>query len=70
MYARNDVKRFHPNARHALAAARRRFAAWVDARVARWLQRCASSVEATQGLFPGRELGIEHESSGLIRTLG
>jgi hypothetical protein len=77
MYARNDVKRpFHrkTNARRVLAAARRRFAAWVDVRVARWLERCAANVEAAQGLFPDRsptgEFGMERELSRFIPTLG
>ena len=51
MYARNDVKRLfypNPNARRALAKARRRFAAWVDVRVARWIERCARNIEAAQ----------------------
>jgi hypothetical protein len=77
MFARNDVKRpFHrkPNARRVLAAARRRFAAWVDVRVARWLERCARNVEAAQRLFPdqmsARESGMERELSRFIPTLG
>jgi hypothetical protein len=75
MYARNDVKRpFYPNARFVLAAARRRLAAWVDVRVALWLGRCASNVEAAQGLFPDRsptrESGMRREPSRLIPTLG
>jgi hypothetical protein len=75
MYARNDFKRlFHPNARFALAVLRRRLAAWVDVRVARWLERCASNVEAAQGLFPDRsptgEFGMERELSRFIPTLG
>jgi hypothetical protein len=65
MNARNDVKRpFDPslNTRFVLAAARRRFAALVDFLVARWLERCATNVEAAQRLFktdrkPTRELG-------------
>jgi hypothetical protein len=77
MYARKDFKRqFFPNlnARPVLAAVRRRFAAWVDVRVARWLERCASRVETAQGLFPDRspcrEFGMGRESSHLIATLG
>lgn len=76
MYARNDFKRlFHSHsARPVLAAARRRLAAWVDVRVARWLERCAGNVEAAQGLFPGRDpagqFGMGRESSHLIPTLG
>jgi hypothetical protein len=74
MYARNDFKRlFHPNVRRALAAARRRFAAWVDVRVARWIERCARNVEAAQGLFPDQkpnEFGMERELSRFIPTLG
>ena len=66
MNARNDVKRlFDPtfDARLVLAEAQLRFAAWLDARVARWLQRYAANVEAAQGLFeanrqPARELGL------------
>lgn len=77
MYARNDFKRlFYPNlnARRLLAAARRRFAAWVDVRVARWLARCAANVEAAQGWFPDqsptRGAGMRREPSRLIPTLG
>jgi hypothetical protein len=77
MYARNDVKRpFHrkTNARRVLAAARRRFAAWVDVRVARWLVRCARNIEAAQGVFPdhmsARESGMERELSRFIPTPG
>jgi hypothetical protein len=75
MYARNDFKRlFYPNPRFTLAAARRRLAAWVDVRVARWLERCARNVEAAQGLFPDSgtapEFGMERELSRFIPTLG
>jgi hypothetical protein len=77
MYARNDVKRpFHrkPNARRMLAVARRRFAAWVDVRVARWIERCARNIEAAQGVFPdhmsARESGMERELSRFIPTPG
>ena len=75
MNARNDFKRrYYPNARRTLAAARRRFAAWVDVRVARWLERCARNVEAAQGLFPDRrsatESGMERELSRFIPNLG
>jgi hypothetical protein len=77
MYARNDFKRpFFPNrsARFALAAARRRLAAWVDVRVARWLVRCARNIEAAQGVFPdhmsARESGMERELSRFIPTPG
>jgi hypothetical protein len=54
MNARNDTKRpFYPgfDARFALATARLRFAARVDFLVARWLERCATNVEAAQRLF-------------------
>jgi hypothetical protein len=77
MYARNDVRKpfqRKPNARRVLAAARRRFAAWVDVHVGRWLERCARNVEAAQGLFPdqmsARESGMERELSRFIPTLG
>lgn len=75
MYARNDFKRrYYPHAKRALAAARRRFAAWVDVRVARWIERCARNVEAAQGLFPDqsptREPGMRREPSWPIPTLG
>jgi hypothetical protein len=64
MNARNDVKRLSDlsfDARPVLAAAQLRFAAWVNARVAQWLERCAANVEAAQRLFeadrkPAREL--------------
>ena len=66
MNARNDVKRPSDqgwDARLVLAAARLRFAAWVDFHVARWLERCATNAEAAQWLFktdrkPTREVGM------------
>jgi hypothetical protein len=66
MNARNDVKRPSDQSldtRLVLAAARLRFAAWVDFLVARWLERCATNVEAAQRLFktdrkPTREVGM------------
>jgi hypothetical protein len=77
MYARNDFKRLfypNPNARFALAVARRRLAAWVDGRVARWLERCASNVEAAQRLFPDpnpvNEFRTGREPSRLAPTMG
>ena len=76
MYARNEFKNFYPNpkARFALAVARRRLAAWVDVRVARWLERCAANAVAAQGLFPDRnpagEFGMGRDASHLIPTLG
>ena len=66
MNARNDVKRLSNqslSARRVLAAARLRFARRVDFLVARWLERCATNIEAAQWLFktdrrPTREIGI------------
>ena len=66
MNARNDVKRPSDqslDARLVLAAAQLRFAARVDFLVARWLERCATNVEAAQPLFktdrkPG--MGVSH----------
>ena len=66
MNARNDVKRPSDqslDARPVLAGAERRFAARVDFLVARWLERCATNVEASQRLFkadrkPTREFGM------------
>ena len=66
MNARNDVKRQSVQSLDpglVLAAARLRFAAWVDFLVARWLARCVANIEAAQRLFttdrkPGREVGI------------
>jgi hypothetical protein len=66
MNARNDVNRPSDqslDARLVLAAAQLRFAARVDLLVARWLQRCATNVEAAQRLFktdrkPTREFGM------------
>jgi hypothetical protein len=66
MKARNDVKRPSDqslDARLVLAAARLRFAARVDFLVARWLERCATNVDAAQRLFktdqkPTREVGM------------
>lgn len=63
MNPRNDLKRppyQSLNARLVLAVARRRFAGRVDFLVARWLERCAANVEASQRLFkadrkPARE---------------
>ena len=62
MNARNDVKRLSDqslDARLVLAA----FAARVDFLVARWLERCATNVEAAQRLFktdrkPVRKFGM------------
>jgi hypothetical protein len=77
MFARNQIKRpFHPkpNAARAVAAARRRFAAWVDVRVARWIERCARNAVAAQGFFPdqtsARETGMERGLSPFIPTWG
>ena len=66
MNARNDVKRPSNqslDARLGLAAARLRFDAWVDFLVARWLERCATNVDAAQRLFkidrkPTRKVGM------------
>jgi hypothetical protein len=66
MNARNDVKRPSDqslDARLVLAAVQLRFAARVDFLVARWLERCATNVEAAQRLFktdrkPTREFGM------------
>jgi hypothetical protein len=53
MNAHNDVKRFDQglDAKHLLAAARLRVVTWIDVAVARWLERCATHVEAAQHLF-------------------
>jgi hypothetical protein len=56
MNARNEFKRpfdLNLDVRPVLAAARLRLAAWVDVRVARWLERCAANAEAAQRLFKG-----------------
>jgi hypothetical protein len=66
MNAHNNVKRLSRrslDARPVLGAAHLRFAAWVDSRVARWLERCAANIEAGEFLFktdrkPAREFGI------------
>ena len=66
MNARNEVKRPSDHsfdARVVLATAQLRFAARVDFLVARWLERCATNVEAAQRLFrtdpkPTRKLGM------------
>jgi hypothetical protein len=66
MSARNDVKRPSDqslDARLVLAAARLRFATRVNFLVARWLERCATNVEAAQRLFktdrkPTREVAM------------
>jgi len=54
MNARNDVRKPSDQSFDAwfvLAAAQLRFAAQVDFFVARWLERCATNVEAAQRLF-------------------
>jgi len=54
MNAHNEIKKsfdLNLDARPALAAVQLRFAAWVDALVARWLERCAADIEATQRSF-------------------
>src|SRR6476620_3202525 len=69
MNARNDVKRPSDqslDARLVLAAVQLRFAARVDFLVARWLERCATNVEAAQLLFnsdrkPTCEFGMGRE---------
>ena len=66
MNARNDLKKPSDeslDARLGLAEAQLRFAASVDFLVARWLERCATNVEAVQRLFktdrkPTREFGM------------
>ncbi|MCP4617502.1 MAG: hypothetical protein GY844_13840 [Bradyrhizobium sp.] len=66
MSARNHIKRRSDQAlraRRVLAAAGLRLAAWVDLRVARWLERCAANAEAAQRWFktdpkPNDELGM------------
>jgi hypothetical protein len=62
MNARNDVKRPSDQSLDAtlvLAAVQLRFAARVDFLVARWLERCATNVEAAQRLFKtDREFGM------------
>ena len=73
MNARNDVKRpfdLSLDARLVLAAVRLLLAARVDALVARWLERCATNIEAAQWLFetdrkPTREFG--RGLTGLVR---
>src|SRR5260221_4872887 len=64
MNARKDIKRlFYPGLDARLAAVQLRLAAWVDALVARWLERCATNAEAAQRLFktdrkPAREFAM------------
>ena len=65
MNAHNDVKRPSDQSLDArlVLAARLRFASRVDFLVARWLERCATNVEAAQRLFktdrkPTREPGM------------
>jgi hypothetical protein len=74
MNARNDVKR-PSNQRLVLAAVQLRFAARVDFLVARWLERCATNVEAAQRLFKTdqkltREFRDGREPCRFISTLG
>ena len=67
MNARNDVRIPSDqslDARLVLAAAQLRLAALVDFLVARWLERCATNVEAAQRLLktdrkPTREFGMD-----------
>ena len=69
MNARNDVRIPSDqslDARLVLAAAQLRVAAWVDFRVARWLEQCAANIEAGQRLFetdwkPEREFGVRRQ---------
>jgi hypothetical protein len=78
MNARNDVKRPSDqslNARLVLAAAKLRLAARVDFLVARWLERCATNVEAAQRLFksdrkPHTSVEDGREPCRFIHTLG
>ena len=78
MNARNDVNRpfVHSlDARPVLAAARRRFAARVDFVVARWLERCATNVEAAQQWFnadrkPTPEVGMGREPCRSVSERG
>jgi hypothetical protein len=68
MNARNDVKRPSDQslvARLVLAAARLRVAARVDFLVARWLERCATNVEAACS----RPIGSPRVRSGWARAL-
>ena len=66
MSARNDIKRPSDqrlDSRFVLAAAQLRLATWVDFLVARWLERRATNIEATQRLFktdrkPTRKFGM------------
>jgi hypothetical protein len=64
MNAHNDVKRpSDQSLDERLVAAQLRIAARVDFLVARWLERCATNVEAAQRLFktdrkPTREFGM------------
>jgi len=78
MNARNDVKRPSDQslgARHVLAAAKLRLAARVDFLVARWLERCATNVEAAQRLFktdrkPAPQVQDGREACRFIHRLG
>lgn len=74
MNARSDFKRRSDqrlDARLVLAAGRRRFAARVDFLVARWLERCATNVEAAQRLGKtDQETPREFGACHLIDTLG
>jgi hypothetical protein len=76
MNARNDVKipfDQRLDVRLVLAAAQLRFAARVDFLVARWLERCATNVEAAQRLFKSDQklkLSSGRESCRFTSTLG
>jgi len=65
MSARNNVKKpFHHSLDARLKAVRVRFATRVDFLVARWLERCATNIEAAQRWFetdrkPAREAAID-----------
>lgn len=56
------------DARAVLAAAQLRVAAWVDFRVARWLEQCAANIEAGQRLFEPDWSPSESSGMGVNRV--
>jgi hypothetical protein len=65
MNARNDVKKPSDqslDASRMLAVAQVRFTARVNFFVARWLERCATNVEAAQRLFETDRQPSSHEA--------
>ena len=64
MSARNNVKKPSDHSLYArLKAVRVRFATGVDSLVARWLERCATNIEASQWLFEPDQIPLVRSGS-------